>query len=99
MALWKATLWKNFHKFYQSHFTDKGVQTKYISSTGNERRSIWLQSLYFHEYVKGIARFMDYFSHALVFYFILFIYFFIFAFLGPNLQHMEVPRWGVQQEL
>jgi len=29
----------------------------------------------------------------------LFIYLFIFAFLGPNLQHMEVPRLGVESEL
>ena len=26
----------------------------------------------------------------------LFIYLFIFVFLGPHLQHMEVPRLGVQ---
>ena len=29
----------------------------------------------------------------------LFIYLFIFVFLGPYLQHMEVPRLGVESEL
>ena len=28
-----------------------------------------------------------------------FIYLFIFIFLGPHLQHMEVPRLGVELEL
>ena len=31
--------------------------------------------------------------------FLLFIYLFIFCFLGPHLRHMEVPRLGVKLEL
>ena len=27
------------------------------------------------------------------------IFFFVFAFLGPHLRHMEVPRLGVESEL
>ena len=32
-------------------------------------------------------------------FFFFFFFFFSFFFLGPNLQHMEVPRLGVQSEL
>ena len=32
-------------------------------------------------------------------FFWIFVYLFVFCFLGPHLQHMEVPRLGVQSEL
>ena len=37
--------------------------------------------------------------HKKQFVFCFLVFFFFFAFLWPNLQHMEVPRLGVESEL